>query len=484
MTLRSAIADLISPEALRSGLLGPRHPEFEVATRQSQLLRVSILLSLAPFLIAIVVGRFLLTREWEGFIEMLSLVAIMMAYQISVLVAARRAAARDQSLPLWFWQLNSIIECLFPTLAMLLLSGSGVIPPHRAVILPWVISYSVFMVLSILSLRPSISITAGITSSVGYALLLLYSHLAFEPPVDDPLPPNVLVMGVLNLMFVGVAAAWVAWRIRRHAMAEIIETARRQNIEHDLEVAGRIQQGLLPQQLPEVPGFEVAAWNRSAVHAGGDFYDWITLPDGRVALVLADVSGHGLGPALLAALCRSYLRAALIQHEDLGRALNLVNTLLSDDLPDGWFITTVIAALNAEDGTVELVSAGHGPNLRYQPEGNRFEAYPADSPPLGVLKALPLGVGRRFKLEAGDMLVLVSDGFHEWPAADGQRFGIERLQRSIASAVRYPPELIIRAMLADVEESVGNSPQPDDLTAVVIKRSAIQPESSIGSERD
>jgi hypothetical protein len=470
MTLRSAIADLISPEALRSGLLGPRHPEFELATRQSQLLRVTILLSLAPFLLAIVIGRFLLTRQWEGFIEMLILIAVMMTYEVCVFVAVRRAVSRDQSLPLWFWQVNAVIECFFPTLAILLLSGSGVIPPHRAIILPWVISYSIFMVLSILSLRPSISITAGITSSLGYALLLIHSHMAFERPIDDPLPPNVLVMGVLNIMFVGVSAAWVAWRIRRHAMAEIIESARRQTIEQDLEVAGRIQQGLLPQAPPMLHGFEVAAWNRPAVHAGGDFYDWITLPDGRVALVLADVSGHGLGPALLAALCRSYLRAALAQHEDLGQALNLVNSLLSEDLPDGWFITTVVAVLNAEEGSVQLISAGHGPNLLFHALDSRFDAFPADAPPLGVLKALPLGVGRRFKLEVGDLLVLVSDGFHEWPAADGQRFGIERLQKSISESREDSPTLLIQRMLHDVEGFVQASPQPDDLSAIVLKR--------------
>ena len=472
MTLRSAIADLISPEALRSGLLGPRHPEFEVATRQSQLLRVTILLSLAPFLLAIVLGRFLLTRQWEGFIEMLILISVMMSYEVGVFIAARRAVSRDQSLPLWFWQVNAVIECLFPTLAILLLSGSGVIPPHRAIILPWVISYSIFMVLSILSLRPSISITAGVTSSLGYALLLIHSHMAFERPIDDPLPFNVLVMGVLNIMFVGVSAAWVAWRIRRHAMAEIIESARRQTIEHDLEVAGRIQQGLLPQAPPRLHGFEVAAWNRPAVHAGGDFYDWITLPDGRVALVLADVSGHGLGPALLAALCRSYLRAALAQHDDLKKALLLVNGLLAEDLPDGWFITTVLAVLHGEEGTVELLSAGHGPNLIYHAAEKRFDIFPADVPPLGVFSTLPPDAGRRIKLEVGDLLILMSDGFHEWPADDGQRFGVDRLQQSIQDAAQDTAEDVIHKMLHDVEAFVQASPQPDDLSAVVLKRSS------------
>lgn len=137
-----------------------------MATRQSQLLCVTILLSLAPFLLPIVVGRFLLTRQWEGFIEMLSLVLAMTLYELGVLIAARRAAEGDRSLPVWFWQLNAVIECLFPTLAIMLLSSSGVIPPHRGIILPWVISYSIFRVLSILSLSPSIGI--GIESVIWF----------------------------------------------------------------------------------------------------------------------------------------------------------------------------------------------------------------------------------------------------------------------------------------------------------------------------
>lgn len=472
MTLRSAIADLISPEAIRTGLVALRHPEFELATRQSQILRVTILLSLAPFLLTIVIGRFLLTRQSEGFVEMLSLVLVMMTYETCVLIAARRAASRDQSLPVWFWQLNAVIECCYPTTAILVLSSSGAIPPHRAIILPLVISYAVFIVLSILSLRPSISIIAGLASALGYALLLLHSFVMYSPPPGDPLPLNLLVLGVPNLMFVGVSAAWVAWRIRRHAMSEIIESARRQTIEHDLEVAGKIQAGLLPQKHPRLPGFELAAWSRAAVHAGGDFYDWITLPDGRVVIVLADVSGHGLGPALLAALCRSYLRAALAQHDDLKKALLLVNGLLAEDLPDGWFITTVLAVLHGEEGTVELLSAGHGPNLIYHAAEKRFDSFPADVPPLGVFSTLPPDAGRRIKLEVGDLLILMSDGFHEWPADDGQRFGVDRLQQSIQDAAQDTAEAVIHKMLHDVEAFVMASPQPDDLSAVVLKRSS------------
>ena len=88
------------------------------------------------------------------------------------------------------------------------------------------------------------------------------------------------------------------------------EQASREKIEHDLDVAREIQRGLLPTAPPNLPGFEVAGWNRAADKTGGDFFDWLELPDGRTIVTVADVTGHGIGPALIVAVCRAYLRAS------------------------------------------------------------------------------------------------------------------------------------------------------------------------------
>jgi len=470
MTLRSALTELLSPDAIRSGFLGPRHPEFEVATRRAQIRRIRILLVFGVVFIAIVLLRRVLTGQTAGFVEVLAFVLFSLAYEAAVLAAALRADGQDRSMPLWFWQFNAALEALFPTLALLLIIVSDAFPPQRALVAPMLMIYPYFIVAGVLSLRPSLPLISGAVSAAGYGALVLYVRWAYNSPPDDPLPLNLHLIFVPNLFFLGVVAAWVATLIRGYALAEIHETARRETIEHEFAVAGKIQQGLLPQSPPVLQGFDFAGWSRSVEHAGGDYYDWITLPDGRAAIGLADVSGHGLGPALVAALCRSYLRAVLRQSGSLAESFALVNNLLRDDLPGGWFVTMAVAVAHETDGRVDLYSAGHGPNFVYHSNDDRLEAFPADAPPLGVLPELPSATGRSFTLQSGGLLVLASDGFHEWPRDDGARFGVERLQNAIIARAGQAPAECIAGILAEVESFAGSSAQPDDMSMMVLKR--------------
>jgi hypothetical protein len=470
MTLRSALTELLSPDAIRSGFLGPRHPEFEVATRRAQIRRIRILLVFGFVFIAIVLLRRMFTGQTAGFVEVLSFVLFSSAYEAAVLAAALRADGQDRSMPLWFWQFNAALEALFPTLALLLIIVSDAFPPQRALVAPMLMIYPYFIVAGVLSLRPSLPLISGAVSAAGYGALVLYVRWAYNSPPDDPLPLNLHLIFVPNLFFLGVVAAWVATLIRGYALAEIHETARRETIEHEFAVAGKIQQGLLPQTPPVLQGFAFAGWNRSVEHAGGDYYDWVALPDGRAAVVLADVSGHGLGPALVAALCRSYLRAVLRQSGSLAESFALVNNLLRDDLPSDWFVTMVVAVAHESEGRVDLFSAGHGPNFVYHSEDGRLETFSADTPPLGVLPELPPATGRSFTLQPGGLLVLASDGFHEWPRDDGARFGVERLQNAIVSRAEQAPAECIAGILAEVETFAGSSAQPDDMSMMVLKR--------------
>jgi len=472
MTLQSALADLLARPAALPGEAMARHPEFEVAIRRSQLMRVRIMLCIFPVFLCVIVLRYMWTRQEEGFLQMLVLVVCVAAYEAVVYVLARRADRRDESLPLRFWQLNAALEALIPTLSILLIAHAGVIPGYRAVVLPLLLAYPLFIILSILSLRPSLAVISGVVSSLGYLGVVMHSRLAFDAPVDDPLPMNVLSLSPVYFVVLGGIAAAVSARIRGHVLAELHETVKRESAEHELFVAGKIQGGLLPTAEPDLHGFRLAGWSRPAVQAGGDYYDWQTLPDGRVVLVLADVSGHGLGPAVMAVLCRSYLRAALLQQDTLPQALAMVNTLVRDDLPDGWFITLAVAMLHPQDGRLELLSAGHGPILHYTASDGSVEMLPADAPPLGIVPDLKLSTAREIHLAPGDMLALISDGFHEWPTPTRERFGLERLRQHLANHAASEPREQIASLLATVEAFAQATPQPDDLTAVVLKRHA------------
>lgn len=468
MTLRSAIEELIPRGERRDAAPQRRDPEFDYATRKSQLIRLRIMLALAPMFMVIVVTRFIFTREVPGFVEIFSMLCIIAFYEGCVYAAARRADRQDRSLPLWFWQLNAVVESLFPTIAIALVSSAGIVPPYRSLVSPLTMGYPLFMILSILSLRPSLALISGVVSALGYLGLLFFGRANFDAPPNDPLPMSIMVLLAPYLFLLGVAAAWVAARIRAHALAEIHETARRETMEHDLYLAGRIQGGLLPASPPDIRGFEVAGWNRPAIHAGGDYYDWIALPGRRVAVVLADVTGHGLGPAVLAVLCRSYLRAALTQHESLQEAMGVVNRLVQDDLPDGWFITMAVALLREGEDEVELFSAGHGPMLRVGADG-AVEQLRADAPPLGIDASFSTTPSQRVQLAAGESLALLTDGFHEWGSPSGEIFGLERLRHSLGSRHEQSPHHVIVGILADVEGFANGAPQCDDLTALVVK---------------
>ena len=173
--------------------------------------------------------------------------------------------------------------------------------------------------------------------------------------------------------------------LRSHVQRLAEEEAELKRMEHDLDIARQIQQGLLPTAKPDLPGYDISGWSRSANKTGGDYYDWQTLPDGRLLVSLADVSGHGIGPALVAAVCRAYARASVASNaESLDGIIDRLNALLMDDMPDGRFVTFVGILVDPKQNRAQMISAGHGPLFRcIQAHGELIES-DADGLPLGT----------------------------------------------------------------------------------------------------
>jgi serine phosphatase RsbU (regulator of sigma subunit) len=241
-------------------------------------------------------------------------------------------------------------------------------------------------------------------------------------------------------------------------------------MEHDLSVARTIQQGLLPAGSPDIEGFEIAGWNQPADQTGGDYFDWQQLPNGKLAVTIADVTGHGIGPALVTAVCRAYSRASFPTGDELGTLMTRINELLVEDLPADRFITFVVGLLDPATGSVELLSAGHGPLFVYTSSDGRIENINAHHMPLGIAPSVGFGPSQQLNLEAGDLLVLLTDGFFEWANGDGEQYGTARLAETIRAASGLRPDQIISTMYASVIEFAGGTAQADDLTAVVVKR--------------
>lgn len=243
----------------------------------------------------------------------------------------------------------------------------------------------------------------------------------------------------------------------------------KQKIEHDLELAREIQQGLLPEKPPEMEGFEIYGWNEPCDETGGDYFDYIPMSDGRLGLVIADVTGHGIGPALLMAEARAYSRATAAAPGSLDRLMFLVNNLLARDLGGGRFVTLFWALLDTDTGRLEYSSAGHGAPVIYQAADGSFAELASTAPPLGIMKDLEFPMGPAHQLKKGDVMVMTTDGIEEAMNPASEEFGRDRLSKVLATNAQEPAADIVQAVRDAVLEFMAGADQRDDLTMVVVK---------------
>src|SRR5260370_32803691 len=167
-----------------------------------------------------------------------------------------------------------------------------------------------------------------------------------------------------------------------------------------------IEPSLLPKVRPQGAGFQIAGWSRTADDTGGDFYDWKKLSDGRWFVVLSDVTGHGIGPAILASVCRAYSRASFNVRDRLETMLKNINQAFAEDLTPERFATFVAAVCEEGNDQLELLSAGHAPIFVYSSDNQSFQLMDAQALPLGILPDLWDGVPTKLLVIAGDIMIL------------------------------------------------------------------------------
>lgn len=244
----------------------------------------------------------------------------------------------------------------------------------------------------------------------------------------------------------------------------------KQKIQRDLNIARSIQQGLLPREQPLAAGFDIAGWNKPADETGGDFFDFFSLDDDHLSVTLADATGHGIGPALVMAEARALLRAVLLRSTSLSRAVTDVHDLLCLDMPEGRFVTAFCGILNVSTATLEFLSAGQGPILRFHAASGLIEDLPAQGLPLAFVPGVIYDQPTTVMLAAGDLLVLLTDGFYEWERADGEGFGSDRVCELIRTHADRSATDLIAILYEEVRRFADGSRQLDDLTAVIVKR--------------
>lgn len=250
------------------------------------------------------------------------------------------------------------------------------------------------------------------------------------------------------------------------------EIQRRKTLEASLNVAREIQRGFMPTRMPDIPGYEVATWWFPNEAVGGDYCDVVRQIDGRTGLVIADVSGHGIGPALIMASARAGLRALLLEHSAPEELMQLLARALEPDLQDGRFITMVVAELDHDSHTLQYANAGHAPAMLYRAVDDSFLQLEATGLPLGVLDRPEYPQGPQQQLAIGDILVMCTDGIVEAMDAEDERFGQHRLEALVSELATAPLDDVVAEIGRQVEAHyVGESP-PDDLTILAVRRNA------------
>jgi len=267
----------------------------------------------------------------------------------------------------------------------------------------------------------------------------------------------------------GALGAQAGVAVQRQLLLD--EYAKKRRFERDLDLARAIQQALLPRKAPTVPGFDVAGWNRPADETGGDYFDFQTTAGGSLALTVADVSGHGIGPALVVAECRALFRAALAQTADPEQVVVRVNDVLCDDLADGRFVTAFLGVLDPAAARLDYVSAGHGPVYHYRAAADAFDELPPQGCPLGILPGDAFAPAGRVDLAPGDFVAVLTDGFFEWCDPSETCFGVDRLRDQLRADRHRDGAAMIASLVGAVTSFAAGAPQRDDLTAVVVKRS-------------
>ena len=447
---------------------------FERASLKSEKYRVIALLCVLGALTLWVVIRGLVAQNYLLLIGQAIVLVFVISHESVMLHHIKSALRDDETVVPELWVFNVFIESQLPTLALFILLLAQWMTPYQVLVAPAIVIYFLFITLSTLRLRPSLTLITGILSALGYLFATFYVELKFgdSTPAAERFPFPVYVVYAALIFVAGIIAALVARQVRGYVRAALREAkleSELQQINHDLDIARSIQQDLLPTSPPQLEHFEIAGWNQPANQTGGDYFDWQLLPDGQLAISVGDATGHGIGPALVSALCRAYARASFLS-DGHDRVLERLNSLLANDLADDRFVTFAVIFLNPANSEIKVLSAGHGPILWYRRAMNKWENFEAQGIPLGMIDGMPYEDSHLKALKAGDMIVLVTDGFYEWQNPENEEFGIERLKETIHQSRDSSAEEVIAQLYAAVKLFSKGTEQKDDLTAVVLKR--------------
>lgn len=245
----------------------------------------------------------------------------------------------------------------------------------------------------------------------------------------------------------------------------------RQTLAHDMEVARNIQQSLLPEHEPEIDGWVFAGYQECCDQTGGDYYDFVISNEQKDCdVIVGDVSGHGIGAAMMMSTARAFLLGQYEREVRLDALIGSLNKLLERDMSDDTFMTMCIARCH-ENGSISYVSAGHEPPFICRLANKEIAELESTGLLLGAIDDADYDVVTVDPLQRGDVFVLITDGIFEAHHKDsGEEWGVERMKVCIARYADKGARAVLDGLLSELREHVGGKQADDDITIVVGER--------------
>lgn len=252
-------------------------------------------------------------------------------------------------------------------------------------------------------------------------------------------------------------------------LKDVTEQRRQQEQEFQIRLAREVQQRYYREKVSSIAGFDIAGAAFPAAETGGDYFDFLPMPDGCLGIAIGDVVGHGFGSALIMAETRAYIRSFAETEPDVGRILTRVNQALAQDLEGGRHVTLLLGRLDPEQRTLVYASAGHIPGYLMNPSGQLRLVLESTGVPLGLFADAAFESSESISLEPGDLLAFLTDGVTEATSPEEQEFGADRvldiLKNNRGSSAREIVEKIYEAARSFAGEQLPH----DDITTLVCK---------------
>jgi sigma-B regulation protein RsbU (phosphoserine phosphatase) len=252
-------------------------------------------------------------------------------------------------------------------------------------------------------------------------------------------------------------------------LKDITERLRNEQLQVELDVAQKVQQRLYPKSAPRLPGFDIAGAAYPAATMCGDLFDFFSMPGDCLGLAVADVCGHGVGPSLLMAQARAYLRSLALSCFDVGELLRRLNEILVVDSDVKDYLTLLVARIDPRARTLVYASAGHVTGYLLDRDGEVRESLESTGIPLGMFKERRFPSSPTLSLEPGETVVLFTDGITEIGELDGEAFGAARLLEFIKAHRHDPASHIVEGLYRTAQDFQAKRPQIDDMTVVICK---------------